>query len=527
MNFKEVMALAKRRGIFQPAYEPYGGVAGLLDYGPIGVRIRRKILALWRRQFVIETGALELEGATIGPEALFRASGHISEFDDLLVECNECKKLHRADHLIEGGDALEKEALIAKVVRVTCDGCGGALGTPRPFNLMFATSIGAGRGSTGYLRPETAQGIFQAFPWLLRQNRGKLPLVAAQIGRAFRNEIAPRQGPLRLREFTQMEVEHFFLPDAESSLPDGVGNVVVSLLPANEKEVEISISEAHAKGVITSPLVATWLARSCKFILDCGVPPEKLRFRQHNQNEMAHYSSDCWDGEVETSVGWIEVVGIAHRGDYDLKAHAVASGREMRVPAGGESRQVERWIPNKGVIGKQFKSAAGEVLGQLGSSVVPGIIVGVGGKKIELGEECFTLETVTEQEMVFPQVVEPSFGLDRLLYVVLETTWRTEDGRGWLALPKVVSPYDALVAPLMAKNGMGERAEKIHRELCQKGMDVYLDLAGSIGRRYARADEIGVPRAVTIDHRTLEDGTVTVRERDLTEQKRTSIGDIQ
>jgi glycyl-tRNA synthetase len=129
--------------------------------------------------------------------------------------------------------------------------------------------------------------------------------------------------------------------------------------------------------------------------------------------------------------------------------------------------------------------------------------------------------------MVFPQVVEPSFGLDRLLYVVLETTWRTEDGRGWLALPKVVSPYDALVAPLMAKNGMGERAEEIHRELCQKGMDVYLDLAGSIGRRYARADEIGVPRAVTIDHRTLEDGTVTVRERDLTEQKRTSIGDIQ
>ncbi len=324
-----------------------------------------------------------------------------------------------------------------------------------------------------------------------------------------------------------MEVEHFFLPDAESSLPDGVGNVVVSLLPANGKEVEISISEAHAKGVITSPLVATWLARSCKFILDCGVPPEKLRFRQHNQNEMAHYSSDCWDGEVETSVGWIEVVGIAHRGDYDLKAHAVASGREMRVPAGGESRQVERWIPNKGVIGKQFKSAAGEVLGQLGSSAVPGIILGVGGKKIELGEECFTLETVTEQEMVFPQVVEPSFGLDRLLYVVLETTWRTEDGRGWLALPKVVSPYDALVAPLMAKNGMGERAEEIHRDLCQKGMDVYLDLAGSIGRRYARADEIGVPRAVTIDHRTLEDGTVTVRERDLTEQKRTSIGDIQ
>jgi glycyl-tRNA synthetase len=230
---------------------------------------------------------------------------------------------------------------------------------------------------------------------------------------------------------------------------------------------------------------------------------------------------------VKTSVGWIEVVGIAHRGDYDLKAHAVASGREMRVPAGGGSRLVERWIPNKGAIGKQFKSAAGDVLGQLDSSAVPGIVVGVGGKKIELDEECFTLETTTVQEMVFPQIVEPSFGLDRLLYVVLETAWRNKDERGWLALPKVVGPYDALVAPLMVKDGMGERAKEIHRELRQKGMDVYLDLAGSIGRRYARADEIGVPRAITIDHRTLEDGTVTVRERDLTEQKRASIEDLQ
>ena len=518
------MALAKRRGIFQPAYEPYGGVAGLLDYGPIGVRIRRKILELWRQQFVIETSALELEGATIGPEALYQASGHLSEFDDLLVECKECKKLHRADHLVEGGDTLDKKALVAEVANIVC-GCGGALGTPRPFNLMFATSIGAGRGAVGYLRPETAQGIFQAFPWLLRQNRGKLPLAAAQIGRAFRNEIAPRQGPLRLREFTQMEVESFFLLGAEPALSAGIGEVVVSLLPAGGDIVEAPASEALAKGIIASPQVATWLARSCRFILACGVPPAKLRFRQHNQHEMAHYSSDCWDGEVETSVGWVEVVGIAHRGDYDLRAHTAASGREMRVPVGGESRQVKRWVPNKGAIGKKFKSAAGDVLEQLDDSAAPGVLVEVAGKKIELGEDCFTQETTTEQEMAFPQVVEPSFGLDRLLYVVLETTWQSEGERNWLALPEAIGPYSALVAPLMMKDGMGDRAEEICAELRQNGMDVYLDAAGSIGRRYARADEIGVPLAITVDHQTLEDGSITMRERDTTRQERRRIED--
>nr|AIF06119.1 glycyl-tRNA synthetase (GARS, glyS1) [uncultured marine group II/III euryarchaeote KM3_18_H05] len=520
------MALAKRRGIFQPAYEPYGGVAGLLDYGPIGVRMRRKIIELWRQQFVIETGALELEGSVIGPEALFQASGHLSEFDDLLVECNECKKLHRADHLIEGGSGLEKEALVAEIAKIAC-GCGGALGAPRPFNLMFDTSIGAGRGAAGYLRPETAQGIFQAFPWLLRQNRGKLPLIAAQVGRAFRNEIAPRQGPLRLREFTQMEVESFFLSDAEPALLSDVNEIVVSLLPAGGGVVEAPVSEMLTKGIIASHQVATWLARSCKFIQSCGVPPAKLRFRQHGQHEMAHYSSDCWDGEVETSVGWVEVVGIAHRGDYDLKSHAVASGREMRVPIGSASRQVERWAPNKRSIGKKFKSGAGEVLELLEGGAGPGTVVEVAGKQVELGEEYFIIETSKEVDLAFPLVVEPSFGLDRLLYTVLETTWRSEGGRCWLALPEAVGPYSALVAPLMIKDGLGARAEEIHRELHRNGMDVYLDTAGSIGRRYARADEIGVPLAITIDHRTLEDGSVTIRERDSTKQERKPIEDIR
>ena len=346
------MALAKRRGILQPAYEPYGGVAGFLDYGPVGVRLRRKITELWREHFVLGFGALEIDSALIGPEPLFQASGHLSEFDDLLVECLECNKLYRADLLVEGEDTLDRRVLANAVAGKKCESCGGKFDVPRPFNLMFSTSLGAGRSTPGYLRPETAQGIFQAFPWLLRQNRGKLPLAAAQVGRAFRNEIAPRQGPLRLREFTQLELEHFFLPGAEPEIPKRLAKMEVRLVPVNDGAGTETIADLVKKEVIGSPLVASYIACAWKFITTCGVPAGKLRFRQHGKHEMAHYSNECWDGEVETSTGWVEVVGIAHRSDYDLKAHGKASSREFRVPVPGTGKKVDAWLPDMGAIGR-------------------------------------------------------------------------------------------------------------------------------------------------------------------------------
>lgn len=525
MNFREVMALAKRRGILQPAYEPYGGVAGLLDYGPVGVRLRRKIVALWRQHFVLGFGALEIDSALIGPEPLFQASGHLSEFDDLLVECRECGKLYRADLLVGDGDSLDRKALAVAVAGLSCESCAGEFDTPRPFNLMFATTIGAGRGTPGYLRPETAQGIFQAFPWLLRQNRSKLPLAAAQVGRAFRNEIAPRQGPLRLREFTQLELEHFFLPGAEPEIPGWLAEVEVQVVPEGGSGVAGVTAKLVKEGVINSPLVASHIACAHKFITACGVPTNKLRFRQHGKHELAHYSSECWDGEVETSTGWVEVVGIAHRSDYDLRAHGKASGREFRVPVPGTTQQVEAWVPDRGAIGREFKSGAAAVLAQL-EGAAPGATVEVAGEPRQLGEAYFQRVSTTESELVYPHIVEPSFGLDRLLYCILETTWRSEGERGWLALPTMLSPYDLLVAPLMVRDGLDVKAQEICAATVSQGREVLYDETGSIGRRYARADEIGIARACTIDYQTLEDNTITIRVRDSMEQERVSVEDI-
>ena len=175
MDFQKVTAVATRRGIFQPAFDAYGGLAGFYDYGPVGVRMRRRILEVWRKHYIIDAGCLELDGALIGPETLFQASGHLGEFDDALVDCPDCGKQFRADHLIEDGDALTRENLAKAVSKTACPNCGAELSELKAFNLMFSTGVGSGRGAPGYLRPETAQNIFLAFPWLLRQNRGKLP----------------------------------------------------------------------------------------------------------------------------------------------------------------------------------------------------------------------------------------------------------------------------------------------------------------------------------------------------------------
>ena len=522
MDFQKVTAVATRRVIFQPAYDAYGGLAGFYDYGPVGVRMRRRILEVWRKHYVIGAGCLELDGALVGPEALLQASGHLGEFDDALVDCPDCGKQFRADHLVDGGEDLSREALAKAVSKAACPNCGSALSELKAFNLMFSTSVGSSKGASGYLRPETAQSIFLAFPWLLRQNRGKLPFAGSQIGRSFRNEISPRQGPLRMREFTQMEVEHFFLPNDEPELSGSLENITITLLPADGKENETTVGEAFNSGAIGSSLVASHLARAQTFLTAIGIPSDSLRFRQHGANEMAHYSSDCWDGEIRTSLGWVEVVGVAHRGDYDLSAHGNASPKEFRVMVPGTEKETEVWVPNAGSIGKEFKGNAKSILEAIKDvDLEPGFVVG----EITLNEEHMSQKTVRKGEMVYPHVVEPSFGLDRILYCLLETAWNVDNEREWISLPQDTSPYDLLVAPLMTKDGLDDSAKDIFSKAQESGIDAYYDEAGSIGRRYARADEIGIFFSMTVDHQTLEDGTVTLRERDSKGQSRVSVED--
>ena len=526
VDFQKVIAVATKRGIFQPAFDAYGGLAGFLDYGPVGVRMRRRILEVWRKHYVINAGCLELDGALIGPESMFQASGHLGEFDDALVDCKECGKQFRADHLVDGGEEMPRPELAKKIINISCPSCSSPLSEMSAFNLMFSTSVGAGKGSPGYLRPETAQSIFLAFPWLLRQNRGKLPFAGAQIGRAFRNEISPRQGPLRMREFTQMEVEHFFLPSNEPALASELRNTQISLLPANGKESQTTIGQAFDAEIVASSLVATHLARAQNFLISIGVPPGKLRFRQHGSNEMAHYSSDCWDGEINTSLGWVEIVGVAHRGDYDLSAHGNASSREFRVPIPGTEKEMNLWKPDIGKLGKEFKGDAKLILEAIKNvELKPNTSLNINGNDIVLSEDYMSQKTERRSEMVYPNVVEPSFGLDRILYCLLESSWNIDGEREWISLPQDTSPYDLLVAPLMTKDGLDTKAHEILKSAIDVGIDAYYDEAGSIGRRYARSDEIGIFYSMTIDHQTLKDGTITLRERDSKNQKRVSIED--
>ena len=526
VDFQKVIAVATKRGIFQPAFDAYGGLAGFLDYGPVGVRMRRRILEMWRKHYVINAGCLELDGALIGPESMFQASGHLGEFDDALVDCKECGKQFRADHLVDGGEEMSRSELAKKIINISCPSCSSPLSEMSAFNLMFSTSVGAGKGTPGYLRPETAQSIFLAFPWLLRQNRGKLPFAGAQIGRSFRNEISPRQGPLRMREFTQMEVEHFFQPSNEPSLPTELRNTKITLLSADGKESQTTVGQAFDAEVVTSSLVATHLARAQNFLISIGVPPGKLRFRQHGSNEMAHYSSDCWDGEINTSLGWVEIVGVAHRGDYDLSAHGNASSREFRVPIPGTEKEIELWKPDIGKLGKEFKGDAKLILEAIKNvELKPNTSLNINGKDIVLSEDYMSQKTERRSEMVYPNVVEPSFGLDRILYCLLESSWNIDGEREWISLPQDTSPYDLLVAPLMTKDGLDTKAHEIMKSAIDIGIDAYYDEAGSIGRRYARADEIGIFYSMTIDHQTLEDGTITLRERDSKNQSRVSLED--
>ena len=526
VDFQKIIAVATKRGIFQPAFDAYGGLAGFLDYGPVGVRMRRRILEVWRKHYVINAGCLELDGALIGPEALFQASGHLGEFDDALVGCMECGKQFRADHLIKGGEEMSRTDLSNEISKISCPNCSSALSEVSSFNLMFSTAVGAGMGLPGYLRPETAQSIFLAFPWLLRQNRGKLPFAGAQIGRSFRNEISPRQGPLRMREFTQMEVEHFFLPNDEPKLTSDLREIPIVLLPAEGQEINTTIGKAFDSKVISSSLVATHLARAQNFLITIGIPNKKLRFRQHGSNEMAHYSSDCWDGEINTSLGWIEVIGVAHRGDYDLSAHGNASSKEFRVPIPGTEEEAEVWRPDIGKLGKKFRGDAKLILEAIKDiELKPGIALNIDGESIVLDESYMDLKVERKSQMVYPNVVEPSFGLDRILYCLLESSWNVEGEREWVSLPQDTSPYDLLVAPLMTKDGLDEKAHEIMKAAIDVGVDAYYDEAGSIGRRYARADEIGIFYSMTIDHQTLEDGTITLRERDSKNQSRIQIED--
>ncbi len=623
---RELTAMLKRRGFIKPAYELYGGVAGFYDYGPLGQGLKRRFEDLWREHYVVDEGFGEVSTPTIAPRDVFEASGHLDQFDDVLVECSNCRAGSRADHLLEDEferliqeleddadplieqaeaddqpalqEALETvterfeegqaiveheadeatiEALFAlgphdhedehvfgpyqltllptayqiqdtrteEVIlsgTVRCPECGQALpedATVAPFNLMFATRIGPGTGEEGYARPETAQGLFVNMPWLYRYNREKIPFGAVQIGRAYRNEISPRQGLIRLREFWQAEAEVFVDPhDKTHPRFEEAASARVELVPADGDTLETTLGSAVEKGIVGNEQVAWYIWRTLRILTQAGVDEDRLRFRQHESDEMAHYAADCWDAEFHSDrYGWVECVGIADRGCYDLERHQERSQASMEAFQRYEEpreEQVTRIEPDMSQLGPRFKDKAGTVaekVQEMDPEAARGqetLVVSVDGDEVEVDASAY--EVVDEVDTVhgerfLPHVIEPSYGIDRILYAVLEHNWTTSQDRDRLELPPRMAPVQVGVLPLVSKDGLPEKAREVERSFKRRGLVTRFDDGGSIGRRYARLDEIGTPLAVTVDHETLEEGTVTVRDRDSQEQARLPVGE--
>ena len=450
LTMDKLVALCKSRGFIFAGSEIYGGLANTWDYGPLGVELKNNIKRAWWKKFVQEnTLNTGLDSAILMNPNVWVASGHVGGFSDPLMDCKNCKTRHRADNLIEDYIARKKlnmsiagwsNAQMEKYIadnNIPCPNCGKCDFTGvRQFNLMFKTFQGVTEDSTNtvYLRPETAQGIFVNFLNVQRTSRMKVPFGIGQIGKSFRNEITPGNFIFRVREFEQMELEFFCKPGTDLEW------------------------------------FAYWKEFCKNWLLGLGIKEENLKLRDHDPEELSHYSNATTDFEFKFPFGWGELWGIADRTDFDLNAHAKVSGKNM-----------EYTDPNTG-------------------------------------------------EKYVPYVIEPSLGVERMVLTLLCNAYEEQeleggDSRVVMHFHPFIAPYKVAVLPLQ-KKALGEKAEEIYKNLSKKFSATY-DESASIGKRYRRQDEIGTPFCVTVDFDTLEDNCVTVRDRDTMEQVRISIDELE
>jgi glycyl-tRNA synthetase len=555
-KFTAVNELARRRGFFWQSYEIYGGVGGFVTYGPLGARLKQNIEAKLRELFVTKLGVLEIESSVITPGKVFEASGHVNHFKEPMVECSKCSKRFRADHLLEEyakQSCVETEKMslteIQKALEkhsITCPECGGGFKPPQQFLTMFETTIGPYSGAIGYGRPEAAQGIFVEFNRLYAAAREKLPFGVLQIGHALRNEISPRQGLIRLREFTIADLEFFFDPEEpDCCLLKDVENETLRLylaperLKCSEKTIEVTVKDAVAQKLIQSEWQAFFMAMAKKLLTEIGVPAENQRFIEKTQWEKAHYATQSFDQEVLVDRwDWIEVSGHAYRTDYDLSCHMKTSGADLRVYKEYEKPVEEEQLVVKPImakLGPAFKGEAAKVAELLSKAPAEEVAASLekngyytvqNYKVLPEYVDVSRQKTIVRGKRFIPHVVEPSFGCDRLFYVALEYAYRVKDERVLMSFSRGIAPTQVGVYPLVSKDGLVEKAQEVHKLLADEGFAAEFDETGSIGRRYARADEAGVPLGITIDYDTLNDGTVTIRDRDTWQQVRSSIKDL-
>eukprot|EP00921_Rhytidocystis_pertsovi_P015618 GHVQ01024833.1.p1 GENE.GHVQ01024833.1~~GHVQ01024833.1.p1 ORF type:complete len:667 (+),score=90.06 GHVQ01024833.1:86-2086(+) len=504
---------------------------------------------------------------------------------DLTVELSDTEK-KRLEMLRRQADSLSSEDLhqIFEDLGIKSPD-GNELTKPFPFNLMFGTKIGpkqeeddcsaeSGGGvngmslkgrnekeqvgsGTAFLRPETAQGIFVNFRRLLEYNGGKMPFAAAQMGLGFRNEIAPRNGLLRVREFQMAEIEHFVHPDQKDHPKfKQVKDLCLPLFsrdqqndPDGQVQTHITIEEAVKTNLIDNETLGYFLARTYLFLLKCGIQGEGLRFRQHLSTEMAHYAKDCWDAEIRCSYGWIEVVGHADRSAFDLSHHSKESKVDLMASFRYDKpKTVEfaQYIPDKKEMGKQFKKAQADVHAaitemtdeqkmQLDATLTDhgfyDLKLGT-GESFKITREMMTFswqqKTISEESYV-PAVIEPSFGIGRLIHCILEHSFRSrgieeQEERCYLSVPPCIAAVKCSVLPISNNTVFDPIVDDLRDRFTQKGLANKSDTTGaSIGRRYARTDEIGIPFGITVDFQSAKDRTVTLRERDSMKQVRMQI----
>jgi len=515
------------------------------------------------------------------PEDVLKTSGHVEKFKDFMVKDAKANKCYRADHLLEehveklveakntteekkqyykqikadaGNYTQEQLAQKFKEFEIKSPETGNELSEPYPFNLMFETSIGPTGTTRGYLRPETAQGMFVNFGRLLESNGGKLPFAAAQIGLAFRNEIAPRSGLLRVREFAMAEIEHFLKENHKdhpkfSTISDTVLNFFPSEQQATTQEtVSMKVGEAVGK-IVDNQTLGYFIARTALFLWSIGIKKDGLRFRQHRKDEMAHYAKDCWDAEILTSYGWVECVGIADRSAYDLTVHSKKTKANLRAYESFDAPQTVTVLEvkvDKAAIGKKYRGDGKSLLAYLedieecdAKELRTKLASGPAQVKVE--DKTFTLEPglVKFEEVTkkisgrnfIPGVIEPSFGIGRIIYSLLEHAFYIRPGsdnkRKVLSLPPNIAPVKASVLPLIDNEQLEPFIGRISSLLTFNGISNKIDSSSmKIGRRYLRTDEIGIPFGVTIDFETIKDDTVTLRDRDSTQQVRVKIDEL-
>jgi len=460
----KVLDLAKRRGfVWGPSPNIYnGGLSGFYDWGPLGKLLKNKVENVIRKGFSA-FGFWEVECPTIMPKEVWEASGHLGGFVDYVTKCNKCGATFRVDHLIRDIKDFNVDNLKKLVKEETCPSCKkGHFENVEPHNLMMKTVVGLDQEV--FLRPETATTTYLLFPELYRFFRTKLPFGVFQIGKAYRNEISPRQGVFRTREFTQAEAQLIILKDQIKDYEKffEFGEEELPLMRYDSEKIEIvKLKDVVKKKYMKKEAYAFMVYVAYKLITDMGFDKKRVRIRQHNPTELAHYADDAWDIEINTErYGWFELCGVHDRKDYDLKRHAEFSKTKMDVQ----------------------------------------------GK--------------------YPTILEIAFGLERTAYSLLENSMMEDKERDWLNFKEGMAPIDVAVFPLMKKDGMDELAKEIFKELEKEFVCIY-DASGSIGRRYRRMDEVGTSFCITVDHDSLKDKDVTLREISSMKQVRIKIEEIK